>query len=186
MKKVCVFCASTVSNNPLYGASARGVSKYFAKNGVGIVYGGTSSGLMGDLARSAIKYQCEIIGVLPHFINRTEPAHPGLTELFMVDTMHQRKMKMFELSNGVIALPGGFGTLEQLFEIITWAQLGLHNKPIGVLNVNGYYNSFVDMINVMQKEGMLKGPNANLVIRSNTIDKLFEKMKAYKPLESSV
>lgn len=186
MKRVCVFCASTVTNNPIYESSARDVSQYFAKKRIGIVYGGSSSGMMGELAKSAIANRGEIIGVLPHFISHKDPAHPGLTQLFMVDSMHERKMKMFELSDGIIALPGGFGTLEQFFEMITWAQLGLHSKPIGILNVNGYYDGFLSMIEVMQKEGTLKGPDANLVICSKTIDVLFAKMKDYKPIVNSL
>lgn len=186
MKRLAVFCASNSSNNPLYASTTQELSKFLGKKRVGIVYGGSSSGLMGALAEAAIAERCEIIGVLPKFMRLTEPAHNGLTELYLVNSMHERKMKMFELCDGVIALPGGFGTLEQLFEVITWAQLGFHNKPIGVLNVNGYYDNFLSMIKTMQRDELLKKANADLVIHSNNIEELFEKMENFLPVVSAL
>lgn len=150
-----------------------------AKRNIGLVYGGAKVGLMGAVADGALAEGGEVIGVLPHFLKGKEIAHFGLTELILVDTMHQRKTKMNDLSDGVIALPGGFGTLEELFEMLTWAQLGLHQKPIALLNVNGYYDSLVALIQTMTDQALLKETNQKMLLVGNDINDLLQQMEDY-------
>ena len=184
MKRISVFCASGIGHNTIYQKSAYEVGAFLAKKDIGVVYGGSHLGLMGAVAQGALDNHGEVIGVLPHFMSGKEIAHPRLTKLFMVDSMHDRKLKMYELSDGIIALPGGFGTFEELFEMLTWAQLGLHREPIGILNVNGYYNHLLAMIDTMCLEGLLKESYAKMVLHSDNATDLFEQMKAYVPVEN--
>ena len=135
---------------------------------------------MGALADGALRGGGQVIGVLPKFLRPKELAHQGLTELIMVDTMHERKTKMFELCEGFITLPGGFGTLEELFEMITWAQLGLHHKPIGLLNIDGFYNSLVDLLSQMVDRGFLKDVNRQMLLVIDDINDLLKAMTAYE------
>lgn len=183
MKRISVFCASGTGHNDIYQKSAYDLGAFLAKKHIGVVYGGSHLGLMGAVARGALDNNGEVIGVLPHFMSGREIAHTGLTKLFMVDSMHDRKLKMFELSDGIIALPGGFGTFEELFEMLTWAQLGLHQEPIGILNVNGYYNHLLAMFNTMSQEGLLKETHAEMVLHSDNASDLFEQMMVFEPLE---
>jgi len=136
---------------------------------------------MGKIAEAALQNHGKVIGVIPEFLKLKEVVHLGLYELITTTNMHQRKIKMHELSDGFIALPGGFGTFEELFEIITWAQLGLHKKPIGLLNSNGFYNDLIQMFEKMTAKGFLKMENLNLLIVDNDINSLLNKMKAFKP-----
>lgn len=186
MKTVCVFCAAGVTNNPLYRASAVSVSNYFGQNGTDMVYGGSSSGLMGELADSALASGCNITGVLPTFLSQSEPPHRGLSKLIMVKSLSERQDTMYRLSDGIIALPGGFGTMVQLLEMVTWAQLGLHSKPIGILNVNGYYNGFLNLMKIMQQEGLLTTSSAKLIMHADRIEDLFQAMSDYKPAPTSL
>lgn len=133
------------------------VGRVIAERGHGIVYGGGHVGLMGIVADAAMKAGGEVIGVIPRFMEKAEQAHEGVTELILVDTMHQRKQRMHELSDAVIALPGGFGTLDELFELLTWRQIGLHEQPIGLLNASGFYDALLAQIRHMRKEGFLHG-----------------------------
>ena len=181
MKRISVFCASSIGNNPIYRKTAYDVGVFLAQNKVGVVYGGSHLGLMGAVAQGALDNDGEVIGVLPHFMSSREIAHNKLTELIMVDSMHDRKLKMYELSDGIIALPGGFGTFEELFEMLTWAQLGLHQEPIGVLNVNGYYDHLLSMIDHMNAEGLLKDSNAKMVLQAEKIEILHQQMLEYQP-----
>jgi uncharacterized protein (TIGR00730 family) len=143
------------------------------------VYGGAKIGLMGAVADGALSEGGKVIGVLPNFLRSKEIAHEGLTELILVESMHERKLEMHELSDGVIALPGGFGTLEELFEMLTWAQLGLHKKPIGILNIDGFYDSLNIMIQTMVDKGFLKVMNQQMLLVSDNIDDLLDKMNNY-------
>ena len=154
-----------------------------AKQNIGLVYGGANVGLMGAVANGVIENGGEAIGVLPYFLKGKEIAHENLTELILVDTMHERKAKMNELSDGVITLPGGFGTLEELFEMITWAQLGLHQKPIGVLNINGFYTELLAFVQTMVSKGFLKEINKEMLLTSDSTDELLNMMKNYKAPE---
>ena len=137
MKSVTVFCGSSMGTDPIYKSQAFLLGKTLAQQNIKLIYGGAKVGLMGAVADGALSENGKVIGVLPHFLGTKEIAHESLTELIRVESMHERKTKMSELSEGVIALPGGFGTLEELFEMLTWGQLGLHQKPIGILNKIG-------------------------------------------------
>lgn len=179
MKRITVFCASRMGNEALYEAQATLLGQTMAKQNIGLVYGGANIGLMGVVANGALSEHGEVIGVLPKFLETKEIAHAGLTELIIVDSMHERKTKMNELCDGVIALPGGLGTLEELFEMITWAQLGLHKKPIALLNVDGYYDALISMIQTMVDKGFLKSSDQNLLLVSDEVEDLLHKMKNY-------
>ena len=150
---------------------------------INLVYGGARIGLMGAVSDGALQNGGKVFGVIPEFLRSKEIAHEGLTELILVNSMHERKVKMNELSDGVIALPGGFGTMEELFEMLTWAQLGLHKKPIALLNINGFYNSLLDAIETMVGHGFLKKANQQMLLVDDDIDILLEKMKNYRAPE---
>src|SRR5579871_5059480 len=139
MKRIVVFCGSSSGTDGVYAEQAYMTGATLAKLGIGLVYGGARVGLMGAVADGALAHGGEVIGVLPRFLSGKEIGHEGLTDLVLVDTMHERKMKMHDLSDGVITLPGGFGTMEEMFEMLTWGQLGIHRKPIGLLNIAGFY-----------------------------------------------
>jgi len=150
------------------------------KNDYRLVYGGGSVGLMGEIADAILEEGGEVIGVIPEFLAEKEVDHKGITKMYIVHSMHERKEKMAELSDAFIAMPGGFGTFEELFEILTWAQLGLVNKPIGLFNVNGYYDSLINMLKTMVIEGFLKQENMDLLVVDNDSVKLIHKLKGYK------
>ena len=154
--RVCVYAGSNFGNDPAYRAAAEGLSRTLAARGIGIVYGGAKVGLMGLLADTALADGGEVIGVIPGDLVDREIAHQGLTDLHVVGSMHERKALMAELSDAFIALPGGAGTLEELFEVYTWSQLGLHDKPMGVLNVRGYYNGLAALLDHAVHEGFLR------------------------------
>ncbi len=182
MKRIAVFCASSDGNIPVYKDTAYDLGKYLAANDFELVYGGSNVGLMGAVADGALQNNGKAIGVLPTFLKHKELAHIGLTTLIEVENMHERKMKMHELSDAVITLPGGYGTFEELFEMLTWAQLKLHFKPIGLLNVNGFYDPLVQMVQNMLSAGLLRPEYEQLLIVRNDITSLIAAMKAYKPL----
>lgn len=183
MKRLSVFCASSEGSNPIYMEKAFAVGVALAKNNIGLVYGGASVGCMGAVARGALSEGGEVIGVLPEFLNKREIAALGLTELITVDSMHERKLKMNQLSNGNITIPGGFGTFEELFEMATWGQLGLHKNPTAILNVNGYYDHLILQMKHMVKEGLLKKEHFDTLVIENNIDVLLQKMSNYTPPE---
>jgi uncharacterized protein (TIGR00730 family) len=180
MKRITVFCGSSFGTEKQYEEQAYLLGKTLAERNIGLVYGGANVGLMGAVADGAIENNGEVIGVLPHFLQNKEIAHEGLTELILVETMHERKTKMNDLTDGVITLPGGFGTLEEFFEMLTWAQLGLHKKPIGILNVNGFYNELLALVDTMVKKGFLKAINRNMLLTSENIDNLLNQMESYE------
>lgn len=180
LKKIVVFCASSPGHGSGFIEAARVVGKVFADKGITLVYGGGRVGLMGAVADAAMENQGQVIGVIPQFLNSKEIGHSGITQLIEVDTMHERKAKMNALCDGVIALPGGFGTMEELFEMITWGQLGLHKKPIGILNVNGFYDHFIAFIQHMVDTGLLKEENQKMILYSDNIEDLLEQMEAYE------
>ncbi len=157
------------------------VGKTLAEKGIRLIYGGANIGLMGAVADGALEAGGEVVGVLPDFLRAKEIAHRRLSELIMVETMHERKTKMNDLCDGVIALPGGYGTLEELFEMITWAQLGLHQKPIALLNINGYYDHLTKLLQHMTDEGLLKAENQRMLLSGTDIHQLLEQMKQYTP-----
>lgn len=181
MKRITVFCGSSFGTETLYTEQATLLGKTLAKENIELVYGGANVGLMGALADGVLNNGGKAIGVLPNFLRSKEIAHLDLTELILVESMHERKTKMNDLCDGVIALPGGFGTLEELFEMLTWAQLGLHKKPIAILNINGFYDSLIELTKTMVEKGLLKEANQKMLLVSDTIDDLLHQMKNYTP-----
>ncbi len=152
---IAVFCGASTGHDPTYLEAARKVGRSLAQRGIGVVYGGGHVGLMGAVADAAMEAGGTVVGVIPTFMTHKELAHDRITELVMVGDMHERKMVMHERSQAVIALPGGFGTMDELFELLTWRQLGLHAKPMGLLNVNGYYDGLLAQMTHMEREGFL-------------------------------
>lgn len=181
MKRIAVFCGSSPGNDPIFMELAYQLGQQLATDHIGLVYGGAKVGLMGAVADGALSQKGEVIGVLPTFLQTKEIAHEGLTELVLVESMHQRKTKMHELSDGVITLPGGYGTLEEYFEVLTWGQLGLHRKPVALLNINGYYDGLLTLADTMVANGLLKQVNREMMLISNTIENLLQQMRSYNP-----
>jgi len=179
MKRITVFCGSSFGIEEIYKEQATLLGQTLAKQNIELVYGGANVGLMGAVADGILKEGGKAIGVLPNFLRSKEIAHLGLTELILVESMHERKTKMNDLCDGVIALPGGFGTLEELFEMLTWAQLGLHKKPIAILNINGFYDALIELTKVMVEKGLLKDVNQQMLLVSDNIDDLLDQMKNY-------
>jgi len=179
MKSIVVFCGSSYGNEISFKDIAYELGKELAERNIKLVYGGANVGLMGTIADAVLHNGGEVIGVLPNFLKGKEIAHQNLTELIIVETMHQRKTKMNEFSDGVIALPGGFGTLEEFFEMLTWAQLGLHKKPVAILNVNGFFDSLIDFVQIMVEKGFLKEINQKMLITSKNIEDLIYQMDNY-------
>ena len=179
MKRITVFCGSSAGSDGTLMEQATLLGQTLAKQKIELVYGGSNVGLMTAVADGALGAGGIVTGVLPDFLRAKEVAHLGLTELLIVESMHERKMKMNELCDGVIALPGGFGTLEELFEMLTWAQLGLHKKPIAILNTNGFYDALIMLLNNMVDNGFLKSVNKEMLLVSSDIEDLLHKMKNY-------
>lgn len=179
MKRITVFCGSSFGTDEVFGKQAYLLGKTMAEKNIGLVYGGANVGLMGAVADGVIENGGEAIGVLPHFLQNKEIAHQNLSELILVETMHERKTKMNDLCDGVIALPGGFGTLEEFFEMLTWGQLGLHKKPIGILNVNRFYDSLIEFVKTMVAKGFLKEINEKMILISDDIEILLKMMEDY-------
>lgn len=182
MNSICVFCGSSDGNDPEIITKAEELGKTLASENISLIYGGAKRGVMGKLANAALDANGKVIGIIPGFLETKEVVHLGLTQLISVKTMHERKLKMQQMSDGFITLPGGFGTMEELFEIITWGQLGLHGKPIGLLNINGFYDSLIELMDQMVKRGFLKIENYNMLLVDDDINRLLDKMKNYKPL----
>jgi uncharacterized protein (TIGR00730 family) len=179
MKRITVFCGSSFGNEKNYEIQAFKLGQIMAENNYELVYGGAKVGLMGSVADGVLNHNGKVFGVLPSFLMTKEIAHDRLTELFIVESMHERKTKMNELSDGIIALPGGFGTLEEFFEMLTWAQLGLHKKPIGILNVDGFYDLLLEFITNMVDKGFLKQINHQMILVSDNATDLLKKMENY-------
>jgi uncharacterized protein (TIGR00730 family) len=179
LKRITVFCGSSLGNDDVYSLQATLLGQTLAKQNIELVYGGAKIGLMGAVAEGALSHGGKVIGVLPKFLRSKEIAHEGLTQLILVDSMHERKTKMNELCDGVIALPGGFGTLEEFFEMLTWGQLGLHQKPTAILNINGFYDSLIALVQTMTDKGLLKEVNQKMLLTSDNINDLLSKMMNY-------
>ncbi|SRR5690606_2054647 len=181
MDSVSVFCGSSEGNDENIVEAARELGRVLSGNGITLVYGGTKVGLMGALADSTLAGHGRVIGVIPDFLKAKEILHGNLDQTIVVESMHQRKMKMHELSQGVIALPGGFGTLEELFEMTTWGQLGLHFKPIGLLNTGGFFDPLLVFLDSMVAKGFLKAENRKMLLVDDSSTALLAKMEAYRP-----
>lgn len=174
MKNICVFCGSSIGENLIYKQKAEELGKLIVDHGLRLVYGGGNIGLMGVIADSVLQYGGEVIGVIPEFLKSREVGHEQLTELIVVNSMHERKLKMAELADAFIAMPGGYGTLEELAEITTWVQLGLMNKSIGILNVNGFYDSLINQITFMKEQRFISIENHQMLIFNSDPQKLLE------------
>ncbi|WP_324676857.1 TIGR00730 family Rossman fold protein [Hymenobacter sp. GOD-10R] len=182
MKSVAVYCGASVGNNDIYRQQADAMGQALAERGMTLVFGGGHVGLMGAVADGVLRHGGKAIGVIPDFLANKELAHLGLTELHVVKSMHERKLMMADLAEGFVAMPGGYGTLEELFEVLTWGQLGLHPKPVAVLNVNGYYNHLLAALDTMQQEGLLRQENRAQLLQDETPNGILDKMLAYRPV----
>ncbi len=180
MKSVCVYCGSNEGRLPVYAEAARSLGRALVERGLGLVYGGASVGIMGVIADTVLGLGGRVTGVMPEAIVRKEVAHRGLTELHVTSSMHERKMKMAELSDAFVALPGGIGTLEEIFEAWTWAQLGLHAKPCGLLNVAGYYDGLIAFLDHTVAERFVKEANRSMLIVSDDPSDLLDRFAAYR------
>lgn len=179
-RRICIYCGSAPGDDPLFAETARQVGTYLAQHGIGVVYGGGRIGLMGQVATAALAAGGEVFGVIPHKLQQAEVAHGGLTELFVVDSMHARKMIMAQLSDAFIALPGGFGTLDELFEITTWNQLGYHEKPVGILNVAGYFDLLLRFIDHAAGRGFVRPGHRAILKSGSTLPDLLAVMAAHE------
>ncbi|MBX9634896.1 MAG: TIGR00730 family Rossman fold protein [Magnetospirillum sp.] len=181
MKRICVFCGSSMGTKPVYAQAAEALGRLVAERGLGLVYGGGNVGLMGVVANAALAAGGEVIGVIPEALLKMEVGHVELTSLHVVTSMHERKALMAELADGFIALPGGIGTLEELFEVWTWGQLGLHPKPLGFLDVAGYYDHLHAFLDHSQNEGFLKERHRAMVAVESDPAALLARLTAYQP-----
>lgn len=179
MRRICVNCGSSPGFDSVYMAMAARLGRILAARGIALVYGGADVGLMGQVADAALQAGGEVVGVIPrHLADRV--SHRGLTELHVVETMHERKAVMFELANGIIALPGGFGTLEEIAELLTWAQLGLHDKPCGLLNVDGYFDLLLAYLDQAVQKGFMKPEHRDMLLVADGPEALLRDFGSYR------
>ncbi|MAW99674.1 MAG: TIGR00730 family Rossman fold protein [Sphingomonas sp.] len=181
MKRLAVYCGSATPADPVYIEAARHVGRSLAERGIGVVYGGGKLGLMGAVADSALAAGGEVIGIIPQALVNAEVAHQGLTELHVVETMHERKARFTELSDGFVTIPGGTGTMDELWEAMSWAQLGYHADPVGLLNIAGYYDHLIAFVAKMGEVGFLRPQHQQLLIVDDTLEGLLGKMAAHEP-----
>jgi len=186
MKSICVYCGSANQASREYFRAAQQMGETLAQGGLTLVYGGGKTGLMGALADSVLDKGGEVIGVITESMNTPELAHTRLACLDVTATIHQRKRRMYELADGYIALPGGYGTLDELFETLTWAQIGEHSKPVGLLNVNGYYDALLAMLDRALEEKFLFPEHRRALLCDSQPEALLEAMKAYLPVPEAV
>jgi len=185
MRSVCVYCGSNAGARPAYAEKAAQLGERLAREGLALVYGGGNVGLMGVVADAALAAGGEVIGVIPEQLVGWEVAHRGLTRLDVVSNMHERKARMFDLSDAFVALPGGFGTLDEMFEMLTWRQLGLGDKPCAFLDVDGFYAPLIAMMDRMVEERFLHADQRNDLWHGDDLDKLLAWMRAYEPAHAS-
>ena len=181
MKQVCIFCGSYSGSQPIYMTAAHQMGMGLAQRGLGLVYGGGRVGLMGAVADGTIAGSGKVTGIIPQSLVDRELAHVGLSKLHVVTSMHARKAMMAEIADAFIAMPGGFGTLDELFEIITWAQLGIHYKPIALLNIGGYFDPLLTFIEHMATEGFIKPEHRGAILVKNDVDSLLDTLLSYQP-----
>ncbi|HYD79271.1 MAG TPA: TIGR00730 family Rossman fold protein [Paucimonas sp.] len=181
MKSLCVYCGSSVGASPAYAEAARELAKAMVDQGIELVYGGGNIGLMGIIVTEVLRLGGKATGVIPKALMEREIGHVDLTKLHIVRDMHERKALMAELSDGFVAMPGGIGTLEELFEVFTWSQLGFHDKPIGLLNVAGFYDGLIGFLQHVVDQGFLKAPQASLLVSEAAPSLLLERFKTYDP-----
>ncbi len=182
MTTICVFCGSSMGNNPLYQKAAKAVANFFVEHNIRLVYGGAKVGLMKILADTLLENNKEVIGIMPGLLVDKEVAHEGITTLIQVDSMSERKLKMVEMSDGFIALPGGFGTFDELSEVLIYNQLRVMDKPVGILNTAGYFDKMLEFFDHSVKEGFVRAEHRNNLIVSENIETLFHLMQKYSPV----
>jgi uncharacterized protein (TIGR00730 family) len=185
MRRVAVFCGSSLGRDEAFARAAEGLGEILAREGIGLVYGGGNIGLMGKLASAALAEGGHVTGVIPRFLMEKEIGKIELPDLRIVESMHERKAVMAELADGFMALPGGFGTLEEFCEILTWGQLGLHDKPFGMLNVAGFYDHFLSFLDHAVASGLIQARHRGLVLEAKEPEELLTKMRAWKPVREA-
>lgn len=185
MKSIVIFCGSSEGDDTAFVDQAYELGKILAEQQTTLVYGGARIGVMGKVAQGALEANGKVIGVIPDFLKVREVCHTGLTELIVTENMHQRKMIMHELSEGIMMLPGGYGTLEEFFEMLTWGQLGLHQRPMGILNTSGFYDDLLHMLQKMVDRGFAKQENYDMILVDESIEGLLTQMKNYKPIPTT-
>lgn len=183
MKRIAVFCGASKGNDPIYTEQAYALGKYLAENQYELIYGAGSTGMMGAVANGVIDHDGIAIGIMPRFLGEREIAHENLTEYHVVETMHERKQMMSDMSDAFIMLPGGAGSLEEFFEIYTWSQIGLHHKPIAALNINQFFNPLASMIEHLISTGFVSKDYKNLAIIKDDIQSMFDSMKVAQPVK---
>jgi uncharacterized protein (TIGR00730 family) len=183
MNRLAIYCGSATPADPVYIDTARQVGRTLAERGIGVVYGGGRLGLMGAVADGALAAGGSVIGVIPTALVNAEVAHRGLTELHVVETMHQRKQAFTDLSDGFVNLPGGTGTMDELWEALSWAQIGYHAKPVGLLNVSGYYDHLIAFYAKMAEVGFLRPQHHGILLVADALDALLDKMTDYQPIQ---
>ncbi|SFP68770.1 TIGR00730 family Rossman fold protein [Hymenobacter arizonensis] len=183
MKSIAVYCGSSAGTNPLYIAQAQALGAAMVANDLTLVYGGGRVGLMGTIADAVLAHGGRVVGVIPDFLADKELAHLGCTELHVVKSMHERKLLMADRADAFVAMPGGFGTLEELFEVLTWGQLGLHRKPVAVLNVDGYYDHLLLALDRMRDDQLLRSENRNQLLQSADPADLLVQLASYQPVQ---
>ncbi len=181
MKRLCVFCGSSRRASKIYTDTAKQLGRVLVKNNIGLVYGGGNVGLMGEIAHTVVEEGGEVIGVIPKALFDKEVAYTTLPDLRVVNSMHERKSLMVELSDGFIALPGGLGTIEEFFEVLTWAQLGIHEKPCGILNINGYFDHLIEFLNYIVSQKFVNKVHQSMILIDNDPVKLIKKLESYEP-----
>ena len=186
MRRLAVYCGSATPADPVYMESARAVGRGLAMRGIGVVYGGGKLGLMGAVADAALAAGGEVIGVIPELLVNAEVAHRGCTQLHVVKTMHERKAAFTDLSDGFLTLPGGTGTMDELWEAMSWAQLGYHALPVGLLNVAGFYDPLIDFVARMSEVGFLRPQHQRILIVDDALDALLDRMAAFEPHQTIV
>jgi uncharacterized protein (TIGR00730 family) len=183
MNRICVFCGTNPGSRPAYGVAARELGRVLADQDIGLVYGGASVGIMGQLADSVQEHGGHVTGIIPQQLMEKEAAHTGIGSLIVVASMHQRKSQMADMSDGFIALPGGIGTLEGFFEVLTWGQLGIHAKPAGILNVEGYFDGLTGFLDHAVREGFLREAHRDAIVVESDPGRLLDHLRAYAPPE---
>lgn len=181
MKSVAVYCGSSIGANPLYARQAQALGAALAAQGLTLVYGGGRVGLMGAIADAVLAAGGQVVGVIPDFLHAKEVSHTGCTELHIVGSMHERKLLMAERADAFVAMPGGYGTLEELFEVLTWGQLGLHRKPVGLLNVAGYYDHLLLALDRMRDDQLLRAENRAQLLQADNPAELLAQLATYQP-----
>ncbi len=180
MKSVLVYCGANAGTNPIYAETAKALGMELVKRQLRLVYGGGSLGLMGVISTTVMDNGGEVTGIIPNFLDKLEVGNPKLTEVIKVESMHERKALMEKRSDAIITIPGGYGSMDELFEILSWSQLGLHAKPVAILNVNGFYDNLLAQLEVMTTEGFLRAENKALLLIATSIDELFEKIENFE------